>query len=186
MSSTAVVPSIIKCVADCEYNDRCKSVFYGDDDGTCTLCSEVFNYYAERPAVAPANTKHLRPLQGSCPEGWWSFQYSCYTLTTASTGFQHDECVAMGAHAVYVESIEEQHFLAYTMKPATGERDLFLGYMKINNTLYLAGTLTLPTFTYFASGEGILAFERCVFFRSTQWADCSCGKNSKTVCEIEL
>ncbi|XP_052799058.1 C-type lectin domain family 2 member D-like [Mya arenaria] len=120
----------------CGYDERCKSVFYGEDDGTCTLCSEVFNYYAHRPAVANVHTKHLRPLQGSCPEGWMGFQYSCYTLTNASNGFHHDECVTMGAHAVYVESIEEQNFLTNTLSPATGGDELYLGYKKINNILY--------------------------------------------------
>ncbi|WAR01614.1 hypothetical protein MAR_008172 [Mya arenaria] len=120
LSTTSVVSSIVKCVMDCGHDDRCKSVFYGEDDGACTLCSEVFNYYAHQPAVANVHTKHLRPLQGSCPEGWLRFQYSCYTLTNASNGFHHDECVTMGAHAIYVESIEEQNFLAKTFKPATG------------------------------------------------------------------
>ncbi|XP_052797481.1 C-type lectin domain family 6 member A-like [Mya arenaria] len=114
------------------------------------------------------------------------FQYSCYTLTNASNGFHHDECVTMGAHAVYVESIEEQNFLTNTLSPATGGDELYLGYKKINNILYLAGTLTLSPFTYFGPWEGTKTNEECVILRKTGWIDHLCGRNTKTICEIEL
>ncbi|XP_053725739.1 asialoglycoprotein receptor-like 1 [Synchiropus splendidus] len=54
------------------------------------------------------------PTRGNCREGWWSFQKSCYLLSTSAVTWSSAEsqCVALGGHLVVLNNVEELDYLS--------------------------------------------------------------------------
>ncbi|KAJ7994105.1 hypothetical protein DPEC_G00262470 [Dallia pectoralis] len=54
------------------------------------------------------------PVRGTCREGWWSFQGSCYLTSKKSLGWHNaeQECINLGAHLLVLNTVDEQDYIS--------------------------------------------------------------------------
>ncbi|KAM9811019.1 perlucin-like protein [Neosynchiropus ocellatus] len=54
------------------------------------------------------------PTRGNCKEGWWSFQKSCYLLSTSAVTWSSAEnkCQTLGGHLVVLNNVAELDYLS--------------------------------------------------------------------------
>ncbi|XP_053382474.1 perlucin-like protein isoform X2 [Mercenaria mercenaria] len=126
-----------------------------------------------------------------CPDGWVTFQGSCYLFSQAEVNFLDAEvlCSQTGGHLVRVESEQENNFLKHYMKQLKNAHYwMGLSDMDQEGTFKWYGTNDVVSFTDWISGEPSNGggTEHCVHFyhgHSYSWNDAQCNSLMKAVCE---
>ncbi|XP_053383025.1 perlucin-like isoform X2 [Mercenaria mercenaria] len=129
-----------------------------------------------------------------CPNGWVSFNASCYLFGSDKLNFvaAQEYCQLRRSHLVSVETTDETAFLKIFMKSIEGEQkgaSYWLGLTEnaTNNSWVWQEGDTKATFFDWASGEPDKGrTEGCVWFeqiKSYQWSDVSCSRTTRPVCE---
>ncbi|XP_053382472.1 perlucin-like protein [Mercenaria mercenaria] len=126
-----------------------------------------------------------------CPDGWVTFQGSCYLFSKAEVSCFDAEiyCSKTGAHLVRVESEMENNFFKHYLKHLKNAHYwMGLSDMDQEGTFKWYGTSEVVSYTDWNSGEpnNGAGTEHCVHFHhggSFSWNDNQCTDLYKAVCE---
>ncbi|XP_045160094.2 perlucin-like isoform X2 [Mercenaria mercenaria] len=129
--------------------------------------------------------------QACCPDGWITFQGSCYLFQRTNADFVSAEllCVEYNAHLVRIESEIENTFLKNHLKDLK-EAHYWIGLTDVEKegTFKWYGYDVGPSFTDWNNGQPDNAggVQNCGVFNygmAFKWDDASCAAKFKSVCE---
>ncbi|XP_052818603.1 hepatic lectin-like [Mya arenaria] len=164
---------------------------------TTTTVAAVPSTTAAVPTTTVADVTSTSSTVPACDADWSGFQGSCYFMTglTPSLVEADTVCKSHGAHLVFVESEEENQFIAtLTLAARSGGDRFYLGITDCDGPKFsykLYGTTQTAPYINFRSGEGAdtVQYSCCVLLAEgshQQWIDfyCSSGyPQTKALCE---
>ncbi|XP_031156664.1 asialoglycoprotein receptor-like 1 isoform X1 [Sander lucioperca] len=140
----------------------------------------------------------LVPVQGTCREGWVSFQRSCYLLssTTLTWSKAEERCQTHGAHLVVLNNVEE---LDYISKVVEIRYNYWIGLVERaheGHWSWVDGTdfNSTPTFwdegqpddwDYRENGEDCGQIHSSVTRKRKMWNDADCNLSYPYICETK-
>ncbi|XP_036765837.1 C-type lectin domain family 6 member A isoform X2 [Manis pentadactyla] len=127
-----------------------------------------------------------------CPSTWKSFGSSCYLISTERNFWAQSEqnCVAMGAHLVVINSEAEQNFIVQQLNESLS---YFLGLSDLQgngNWQWIDQTPYKDNVRLWHQHEPNFSAEECasiVFWSSRGWGwnDVFCDTNRNSICEMK-